>query len=130
MISRLPRRFHTIVALLAMLENMIISMLCGQARGRYDVQAPATTGHPVFERWYRVQMNTLEQLVVFLPALFLFARFVSPTWAAGLGLVFIVGRAIYARSYVADPASRSLGFGLTFIPNVLLVLGALLGAIF
>jgi glutathione S-transferase len=122
--------FTAIVALLALLEYMIISMLCGQARGRYDVQAPATTGHPVFERWYRVQMNTLEQLVVFLPALFLFARFVSPHWAGWLGLVFIVGRAIYARSYVADPASRSLGFGLTFIPNVLLVLGALLGAIF
>lgn len=122
--------FTAIVALLALLEYQIIGMLCGQARGRYDVQAPATTGHPIFERWYRVQMNTLEQLIVFLPALFLFARFVSPTWAGWIGLVFIVGRIIYARSYVADPSSRSLGFALTAIPNILLVLGALLGAIF
>ncbi len=122
--------FTAIVALLALLEYLIIGVLTGQARGRYDVKAPAITGHPIFERWYRVQMNTIEQLIVFLPALFLFARFVSPRWAGILGLIFIAGRAIYARAYVADPAGRSLGFGLTFIPNVLLVLGALLGAIF
>jgi uncharacterized membrane protein YecN with MAPEG domain len=122
--------FTSIVALLALLEYMIIGALCGQARGRYDVQAPATTGHPIFERWYRVQMNTLEQLVVFLPALFLFANYVSPAWAGWIGLVWIAGRAIYARSYVADPANRTLGFAMTFIPNIVLVLGALLGAIF
>jgi len=122
--------FTAIVALLALLEYMIIGLLCGQARARYDVKAPATTGHPIFERWYRVQMNTLEQLIIFLPALFLFARYVSPAWAGWIGLLFIAGRAIYARSYVADPASRSVGFGLSFVPNVLLVLGALLGAIF
>lgn len=122
--------FPSIVALLALIEYIAFSILCGQARGRYNVEAPATTGHPVFERWYRVQMNTLEQLIVFLPALFLFATFVSPRWAGLLGLVWIAGRAIYARSYVADPASRSLGFGLTAIPNLILVLGALLGAIF
>lgn len=122
--------FVAVVAALALLEYIIISTLTGQARGRYGVKAPAVTGHPIFERWMRVQQNTIEQLVVFLPALFLFAGYVSRTWAAVLGLVFIVGRAIYARSYVADPDSRSLGFGLTFIPNVILVLGALLGAIF
>ena len=122
--------FVAVVAALALLEYMIIGILTGQARGRYGVKAPAVTGHPIFERWMRVQQNTIEQLVVFLPALFLFAGYVNRTWAAVLGMVFIVGRAIYARSYVADPASRSLGFGLTFIPNVLLVLGALLGAIF
>jgi glutathione S-transferase len=122
--------FVAVVAALALLEYMIISTLTGQARGRYGVKAPAVTGHPIFERWMRVQQNTIEQLVVFLPALFLFAGYVSRPWAAVLGLVFIVGRAIYARSYVADPDSRSLGFGLTFIPNVILVLGALLGAMF
>jgi uncharacterized MAPEG superfamily protein len=122
--------FVAVVAALALLEYLIIGTLTGQARGRYGVKAPAVTGHPIFERWMRVQQNTIEQLVVFLPALFLFAGYVSRTWAAVLGLVFIAGRAIYARSYVADPDSRSLGFGLTFIPNVILVLGALLGAIF
>jgi uncharacterized membrane protein YecN with MAPEG domain len=122
--------FVSVVALLALIEYMVISILVGQARGTYKVDAPATTGHPIFERWIRVQQNTLEQLIVFLPALFLFARFGWPRWAGLFGLVFIVGRAIYARSYVADPASRSLGFGLSFGANVLLVLGALLTAIF
>jgi uncharacterized MAPEG superfamily protein len=122
--------FAALVALLALLEYLVISTMTGRARGAYGVKAPATTGHPMFERWYRVQMNTLEQLVVFLPALFLFASYVSPGWGGALGLVFIVGRAVYARSYLADPETRSLGFALSFIPTVLLLLGALLAVIF
>jgi len=121
--------FTAVVAALALLEYLAIGILTGQARGKYGVKAPAVSGHPIFERWFRVQQNTLEQLVVFLPALFLFASYVSPTWAGWLGLVFIVGRALYARSYVADPDSRTLGFTLTFVPNVVLVIGALIGAI-
>ncbi len=122
--------FVALIALLALVEYLAISTMTGRARGQYGVKAPATTGHPIFERWLRVQQNTLEQLVVFLPALFLFSSYVSPRWGGLLGLVFIVGRAIYARSYVADPESRSLGFALSFIPNVLLLLGALLAVIF
>jgi uncharacterized MAPEG superfamily protein len=122
--------FVAFVALLALLEYVIIFMLTGRARGQYGVKAPATTGHPVFERWLRVQQNTVEQLVVFLPALFLFASYVSPRWGAILGLVFIAGRAIYARSYVADPESRSLGFGLSVVPTLLMLLGALLAVVF
>jgi uncharacterized membrane protein YecN with MAPEG domain len=121
--------FTAVVAALALLEYLVIGILTGQARGKYGVKAPAVSGHPIFERWFRVQQNTLEQLVVFLPALFLFASYVSATWAGWLGLVFIVGRALYARSYVADPDSRTLGFTLTFVPNVVLVIGALIGAI-
>lgn len=122
--------FVAFVALLALIEYVIIFMLTGRARGQYGVKAPATTGHPVFERWLRVQQNTVEQLVVFLPALFLFSSYVSPRWGAILGLVFIVGRAIYARSYVADPESRSLGFGLSVVPTLLLLLGSLLAVVF
>ena len=122
--------FVAFVALLALIEYVAISIMTGRARDQYGVKAPATTGHPVFERWLRVQQNTLEQLAIFLPALFLFASYVSPRWGGILGLVFVAGRAIYARSYVADPESRSLGFGLTFIPNMILLLGALLAVIF
>jgi hypothetical protein len=60
--------FVAVVAALALLEYLIIGTLTGQARGRYGVKAPAVTGHPIFERWMRVQQNTIEQLVVFLPA--------------------------------------------------------------
>lgn len=118
-----------IVSVLALIEYMWLGLRVGNARQEYEVVAPATTGHPIFERHYRVQMNTLEQLVVFLPALWLFGRYVSGGIAALIGLVFIAGRAIYAVAYVADPASRSLGFGLTFLANVVLLLGALAGAV-
>ena len=118
-----------IVAGVALLEYWVFLLLCGQARGRFGVAAPATTGHPVFERYFRVQMNTIEQLVLFLPGLFGFAVFVSPTWAAALGLVFVVGRAVYARGYIEDPAKRGPGFLLTFVANLTLVGGTLIGAI-
>jgi uncharacterized membrane protein YecN with MAPEG domain len=122
--------FVVFVAALALIEYMAISLLTGRARGTYKVEAPATTGHPVFERWYRVQQNTVEQLVVFLPALFLFAGEVSPRMAGLIGLVFIIGRVVYTRSYIADPASRGTGFVIGFAANAVLVLGALFGAIF
>jgi len=82
----------------------------------------------MFERYFRVQMNTLEQLVVFIPAIFLFAMKVDPRWAAGLGAVYLVGRVLYFTSYVRDPAKRGPGFGLTAIPNLALVVGGLIGA--
>jgi uncharacterized MAPEG superfamily protein len=122
--------FVSIVAALALIEYMVIGILTGRARATYKIEAPATTGHPVFERWYRVQQNTVEQLVVFLPALFLFANYASARLAGWLGLAFIVGRIVYARSYLADPASRGPGFIIGYGATAILVLGALLGAVF
>lgn len=123
-------RFVSIVAALALIEYVVILLMTGRARATHKVEAPATTGHPVFDRWYRVQQNTVEQLVVFLPALFLFANYVSPRWAGWIGLLFVIGRIVYARSYVADPSSRGTGFVIGFAANVVLVLGAFLGALF
>jgi uncharacterized membrane protein YecN with MAPEG domain len=119
----------SVVAALALIEYSIFVVLAGQARGRFGIAAPATTGHPTFERYFRVQQNTVEQLVIFLPALFLFARFASEAAAAALGLVFILGRALYARGYVLDPAKRGPGFLLTVVANFFLLLGGLIGAI-
>lgn len=117
-----------VVAALALLEYSVFLFLCGQARGRYDVAAPATAGHPVYERYFRVQMNTIEHLVLFLPGLFGFAWYVSESWAAGLGVLFLVGRALYARGYIEDPAKRGPGFLLTLLADLTLVLGSLIGA--
>jgi uncharacterized membrane protein YecN with MAPEG domain len=117
------------VAGLALVEYYVFTLQCGRARGRLGVPAPATTGNAEFERYLRVQYNTIEQLVIFLPALFGFAHFVSPGWAAALGVVFIVGRALFARGYVQDPARRGPGFGLTLLANSVLLLGSLLGAL-
>ncbi|MCK6557080.1 MAPEG family protein [Candidatus Binatia bacterium] len=119
-----------VVALLALIEYMVFSLLTGRARLTYNVPAPATTGDPTFERYYRVQQNTVEQLVVFVPALFLFAQYASASLATLLGLVFIVGRALYARGYIAAADKRGPGFAISFIANAVLVLGALFGALF
>jgi len=116
-----------LVTVLAILEFLTFGMLVGRARGLYGVAAPATSGNEMFERYYRVQMNTLEQLVAFIPALWLAARYWSPEWVALVGAVFLVGRVIYLRAYVREPASRSLGFALSFLPTVGLLLSVLVG---
>jgi uncharacterized MAPEG superfamily protein len=114
-----------IVMVLALLQFYGFGIAVGRARVQHGVAAPATTGNPVFERYFRVQMNTLEQLVVFLPAIWLFAQFVDPHWAAGLGAVYLAGRLLYFMSYVKDPKSRGLGFALTSLP-ILIMLGGVL----
>jgi len=118
-----------IVGLLAIIQLMVFITLVGAARGRYGVAAPATTGHPVFERYYRVQMNTIECLVLLLPGLWLAAKYWPPKYAAIAGAVYLVGRMVYLRSYVRDPATRSFGYSLSAGPAVALVVAALVGAI-
>ena len=118
----------TIVIALALIEYTAFGMLVGKARGKYGVDAPAILGNPIFERYYRVQQNTLEVLVLFIPGMWMFGHYVSADVAAGLGLIFIVGRFLYLRSYVADPKSRSIGFALSFIPAQILIIGGLIGA--
>lgn len=118
-----------IVALLALAQYMLFSFQTGLARGQYDVEAPAVSGHPIFERRFRVQQNTLEQLVIFLPSLWFFGFYVGSGLAALLGLVFIVGRFLYSSGYVAEPAKRTMGFGIGFVAQIILLLGALIGAL-
>jgi len=118
-----------LMIVLALLEFMLFGLAVGSARARYKVPAPATAGHEVFERYFRVQMNTIEQLVLFLPGLAVFSWAVSPRGAAALGLVFIVGRALYARGYVQDPAKRGPGFLLTLLANAVLIVGGLIGTL-
>jgi glutathione S-transferase len=118
----------TVILVLALLQYIAFAMLVGGARGKYGVKAPATTGHEVFERYFRVQQNTLELLVVFVPAIWLFGQYVSTLWAAILGLVYLVGRVVYLKSYVADPAKRSAGFGLSFLPIAVMLIGVLIRA--
>jgi glutathione S-transferase len=118
-----------IVTALAILQFIVFGFRVGAARTRYGVVAPAVTGNPVFERYFRVQQNTLEQLMGFLPGIYLFAHWVNPVAAAALGVVYLIGREVYAATYVKDPAKRSAGFGLTFLPVAILVLGGLGGAV-
>jgi len=118
-----------IVTVLAILQFIVFGFKVAGARGKYGIRAPAVTGHEIFERHFRVQQNTLEQLIAFIPALYLFSRYNSPFLAAGLGVVYLIGREVYAATYVKDPAKRSMGFGLTFLPIAILLAGGLIGAV-
>ena len=119
-----------IVAAVALLEYTVFVWRAGKARGEAGVPAPAMSGNPDFERHVRVQENTVEQLVIFLPSIFLFAIYASEIGAAALGAVFILGRALYAHAYVNDPAKRGPGFALTLFANITLVIGTIVGATF
>ncbi|HTV98075.1 MAG TPA: MAPEG family protein [Steroidobacteraceae bacterium] len=118
-----------IVTVLALLQFVWFGMQVGRARSKYGVAAPAVTGNEVFERHLRVQQNTLEQLIVLIPGLYLFSGHFNPLWAAGLGAIYLIGRQIYSLSYVKDPKTRGPGFGLSFLPAVILVVGGLIGAV-
>jgi uncharacterized MAPEG superfamily protein len=118
-----------IVTALAIIQFIFFGAQVAKARGKYGIKAPSITGNEVFERHFRVQQNTLEVLVLVIPALYLFSRYDNPLWAAGLGVVYLVGRQLYAISYVKDPAKRGPGYGLTVLPILILVIGFGFGAI-
>ena len=118
-----------IVTALALLQFMVFGFKVAKARGRYGVAAPAVAGNQTFERYFRVQQNTLEQLIAFLPGLYLFSHYYSPRVAAGFGLVYLIGREMYAFTYVKDPAKREIGYTLTLLPLAVLVVGGLIGAL-
>ena len=118
-----------IVTGLLLLQYFVFMMLVGMARGKSGIQAPAISGDPVFERTLRVQQNTLEQLLIVLPSMWIFATYLSESVAAGLGLAFFVGRVLYYRGYVAEPGKRGIGFGVGFVATIALLLGSLGGAV-
>ena len=118
-----------IVAVLAIFQFLYFGIMVGRARGKYGVTAPATAGHEMFDRTFRVQMNTLEQLVCFLPALLLAAAYWPPMIIAAIGAVYLLGRFLYASSYVKDPSKRGPGLMLSILPTFVLLGAAGWGAI-
>jgi glutathione S-transferase len=121
--------YTDIVTALALLQFVWFGIQVAQARGKYGVQAPAVTGNENFERYFRVHQNTLELLIAFVPGMYLFSHYFNPLWAAGLGVVYLIGRQIYSMSYVKDPRSRSAGFGLSVLPTLILILAGMVGAV-
>lgn len=123
--------FHltVIVTVLALLINIFFAMRVGQARGRLGVDAPATAGPEEFNRIYRIHQNTIEQSVIFLPSLWLFYAVFHTLWGAVIGVIWLVGRLVYARAYTADPKKRGPGMILTFASSLVLLLSALAGGV-
>lgn len=119
--------YPAIVTVLALLLYQLTMMNAGRLRGRHSIMAPATTGNTEYECAYRVQMNTLEHMVLFLPAMWLFAWSISEVWASALGGCWILGRIIYAILYMRTPEKRYPGLMIAFISQSTLFLGALIG---
>ena len=116
-----------VTIVLALIEYMVMGALVGRARAKYGIAAPAMTGHPDFERTNRVHVNTLENLIIFIPSVWIFAAYVSARWAAVLGFAFVVCRAIYAVGYLKAAEKRSIGAGITGLVEIVLVGGSLIG---
>lgn len=116
-----------LIVLLALAQFTWFSVRVGIARGKYGVDAPKTTGNEIWERLYRVQQNTMEQLVLFIPAMLAFNVYLSARWALIPGVVFLVGRQLYSWEYISKPPSRTPGMALTLLANAVLLVGALVG---
>ena len=121
--------YVTAIVMLALIEYLAFGGLVGAQRGKRSVPAPATTGDEIFERYFRAHQNTLEQLVIFVPAIYASAYYASALFAAIAGVVFLIARAMYFRAYTREPGSRGPGAVITMLANAALILSALIGAL-
>ncbi len=118
-----------IVTARALLQLFVFAFQVGKQRAKHEIKAPAISGEAEFERTFRVHQNTLEQLVIFVPALWLFGYYAHSLIGAGIGLVFIIARFVYRGSYLNDPSTRTAGFGIGALAMMALLLGGLFGAV-
>lgn len=117
-----------IVTGLALIQVFVFAFQVGGARGKYSVPAPATSGDVNFERIFRVHQNTVEQLIIFVPGLWMFGYYVDATIGAGIGLLFLVGRQTFRHAYLGDPKSRGRSFGIGALAMMVLLIGGMIGA--
>jgi len=121
--------FASLITLLVVLLIVLAALNVGRARGLYGIKAPAVSGHELFERAFRVHMNTLESAVIMLPALWLYAQFIGDVGAGVTGAVWLAARVWYAIAYQRDPAKRSAAYGISFLAFIGLWAGALWGVV-
>ncbi|HEY9669138.1 MAG TPA: MAPEG family protein [Coleofasciculaceae cyanobacterium] len=117
------------ITILTLILYLVLSSNVARARTKYKVPAPQISGDPDFERVFRVQQNTLEQLILFLPSLWLFSLLVSPIWGAGIGILWFIGRVLYAWGYYQVAEKRLIGFAINFLSTLILLLGSVVGII-
>ena len=121
--------FPSLITALSLFVYLVLTINVGRARSKYQIPAPAMTGDENFERVLRVQQNTLEQLIFFLPLLWLFTFYISSFWAGILGTSWLIGRIIYAWGYYQAAQKRVLGFAISSLSSMALLLGSLIGII-
>jgi len=119
----------SLVTVATLLMYFVVTINVGRARAKYKIMPPQMTGDENFERVIRVQQNTLEQLILFLPSLWLFSLFISALWGAGIGAVWVLGRILFAWGYYQAAEKRTLGFGISSLSTIVLLIGALVGII-
>ena len=123
---------HLQAALITALTVIVISIamyFVGRARGKYQIHAPATTGHPDFDRAFRAHQNTLEQTVMFLPLLWLATMYCNEQYAAYLGYAWLIGRLWFVFGYIAEAGKRSMGFSISILATLILLVMSLWGII-
>jgi len=116
-----------LIAVLAVIQFFFFGAMTGRARRKSGLKAPLMTGDEAFERMYRVQMNTLETLVAFLPVLLIAPKYWAPNLITVVGCIYLIGRFIYWKTYVTNPEKRGLGFMLSMISTFILIILAFLG---
>lgn len=122
-------QYIELVIIFSVLQFLFFGVMAGKARVKFGVKAPAVTGHEGFERVYRVQMNTLEMLILFIPAISIAGKYFPAAAVAGIGTVYLLGRFVYWRAYVIAPAKRAIGFMLSIFPIVILILLSFIGVV-
>jgi len=122
-------KYTALVTVVALAFTFVLSGRVGALRAKSGVSAPAMSGEPAFDRAFRVHMNTVEQLVLFVPVLWLSTAVLGDAIAAGIGSVWIIGRAIYANAYAKDAAGRGPGMLVTMLATALLTLATLWGIV-
>lgn len=122
-------KLTALVTIAAILYTFVLGGRVGALRGKTGVAAPATTGDPIFERAFRVHMNTTEQLVVFLPVLWLSVQVIGDAWTGLIGVVWLAGRVLYTSSYMKDPTKRGPGMLITLTATLVLIIVTLVGIV-
>ncbi len=121
--------YPSLVTVVALVIYLLITLNVGRARSKYKVSPPATTGDPNFERALRVQQNTLEQMIFFLPLLWLFCLYMNQIWGSIIGVFWIIGRIVYALGYYQSAEKRTIGFAISSLSSLILLVGSLVGIV-
>ncbi len=126
--NEIDPHFLLMVTVAALIAYLISVLLVGKARRKYGVQPPTTSGPDQFNRSFRQQQNTLEQLVLFLPSMWVFAWYHSEEWAAVIGSVWVVSRVAYSFAYISASQKRVIPFVLSLGATIILLIGGIIGA--